>query len=68
MSRQTLTKPLAAVKTSSGVPMGAGDWLQLEYVLYQDNKGIERRWERCIRRKQRPSDIDGKNKRTKYIK
>ncbi|GAA5817431.1 hypothetical protein MFLAVUS_010977 [Mucor flavus] len=58
MSRQTLTKPLAAVKTSSGVPMGAGDWLQLEYVLYQDNKGIERRWERCIRRKQRPSDID----------
>ncbi|GAA5803282.1 NUDIX hydrolase domain-like protein [Helicostylum pulchrum] len=58
MSRQTLTKPFAAVNTSAGMPMGAGDWLQLEYVLYQDNKGIERRWERCIRRKQRPSDID----------
>ncbi|KAG2231261.1 hypothetical protein INT48_008468 [Thamnidium elegans] len=58
MSRQTLTKPLANVKSSPGIPMGAGDWLQLEYLLYEDNKGIERKWERCIRRKQRPSDID----------
>lgn len=38
--------------------MGAGDWLQLEYVLYKDNKGIERKWERCIRRKERATDVD----------
>lgn len=60
MSRQTLQNPLISVQSSPGVNMGAGDWLQLEYVLYKDNKGIERKWERCIRRKERATDVDGK--------
>lgn len=59
MSRQTLQNPLLPVESSPGVNMGAGDWLQLEYVLYKDNKGIQRKWERCIRRKERASDVDG---------
>lgn len=58
MSRQTLQNPLISVQSSPGVNMGAGDWLQLEYVLYKDNKGIERKWERCIRRKERATDVD----------
>lgn len=59
MSRQTLQNSLAPVQSSPGVNMGAGDWLQLEYVLYKDNKGIQRKWERCIRRKERATDVDG---------
>jgi hypothetical protein len=57
--RQTLLQPLLPVKSSAGVLMGTGDWLQLENVLYNDNKNTDRKWERCIRRKACPSDIDG---------
>lgn len=58
--RNTLQHRLEPVKTSRGNALGAGLWLQLENVLYQDNKGVERKWERCVRLKERPSDIDGK--------
>jgi hypothetical protein len=58
--RSTLQQPLMPVKTLRGSQMGKGDWLLLENVLYTDNKGIERKWERCMRVKERPSDIDGK--------
>lgn len=62
MLRRTLKKPLTSIKNSPGVLMGAGDWLQLECVQYKDNKGIERKWERCIRKKEKPSNVDGKKK------
>jgi hypothetical protein len=60
MLRQTLQHALVPVKSSTGTPMGTGDWLQLEYLVYEDNKDIERKWERCTRKKAQPSDIDGK--------
>lgn len=60
MSRQTLQHALVPVESKVGKDMGKGVWIQLESVLYKDNKDVERQWERCIRRKERPSDIDGK--------
>jgi hypothetical protein len=59
MSHNILHEALPPVQTSAPITMGQGDWLQLEHVLYKDNAGIERKWERCIRKKARSSDIDG---------
>ncbi|KAI8640161.1 NUDIX hydrolase domain-like protein [Parasitella parasitica] len=53
-----LEKELIDVETSRPELMGKGDWLQLEYIVYKDNVGIQRKWERCIRRKERDSSID----------
>ncbi|KAI9475790.1 MAG: NUDIX hydrolase domain-like protein [Benjaminiella poitrasii] len=53
-----LPKPLLPVKNSSPKIMGVGDWVQLEYVAYKDNCGIERKWERCIRTRPQQSSID----------
>ncbi|KAI9365265.1 NUDIX hydrolase domain-like protein [Pilaira anomala] len=58
MLRRTLKKPLTPIKNSPSTFMGAGGWLQLECVQYKDNKGIERKWERCIRKKEKPSNVD----------
>lgn len=60
MSRQTLQHALIPVKSSSGIPMREGNWIQLEHLVYEDSKRIERTWERCIRKKARPSAVDGK--------
>lgn len=60
MSRQTLQHALVPVKSSSGVPMREGNWIQLERLVYEDSKRIERTWERCIRKKAWSSAVDGK--------
>ncbi|KAI8979107.1 hypothetical protein BDF20DRAFT_479678 [Mycotypha africana] len=60
MSHKRLVKDLLPLKiTSPPVSLGKGDWLGLEYVNYRDDKNVERRWERCIRNQQRPSQSEG---------
>lgn len=59
MSRKLLQKDLFPVQTYDPMTMGKGDWLQLECLLYKDKAGIERKWERCIRKKARASEADG---------
>lgn len=58
-SNRLLDRELVDVETSQPVSMGRGDWLQLERISYKDNNNIQRRWERCVRRKERASNIDG---------
>ncbi|KAI7894062.1 NUDIX hydrolase domain-like protein [Mucor mucedo] len=58
MSRQTLQYALTPVKCSSGTPMTEGNWIQLERLVYKDNKHVERSWERCVRKKPSPSAVD----------
>ncbi|KAI7901220.1 NUDIX hydrolase domain-like protein [Cokeromyces recurvatus] len=53
-----LLKPLLPIENSSPKIMGTGDWVQLENISYKDDKGIERKWERCIRTKPEHSSID----------
>lgn len=58
-SNRLLDRELVDVETSQPVSMGRGDWLQLECISYKDTNNIQRRWERCVRRKERVSNIDG---------
>ncbi|CAO3624529.1 unnamed protein product [Mucor fragilis] len=57
-SNRLLDRELVDVETSQPVSMGRGDWLQLECISYKDTNNIQRRWERCVRRKERVSNID----------
>lgn len=59
-TKRFLKKGLMDVETSHPVSMGKGDWIQLECISYKDNQGIQREWERCVRRKERASAIDGR--------
>ncbi|CEP17127.1 hypothetical protein [Parasitella parasitica] len=55
----SLDKELVDVETYLPKLMGKGEWLQLECLPYKDNAGIERKWERCVRRKEHDSSVDG---------
>ncbi|KAL7318525.1 hypothetical protein PS15m_001762 [Mucor circinelloides] len=57
-SKWLLDKKLVDVETSQPTPMGEGDWLRLECISYKDNNNIQRKWERCVRRKERVSNVD----------
>lgn len=59
-SKWLLDKKLVDVETSQPTPMGEGDWLRLECISYKDNNNIQRKWERCVRRKERVSNVDGR--------
>ncbi|KAL9549613.1 hypothetical protein MBANPS3_005134 [Mucor bainieri] len=58
-SKRLLDQELIEVETSQPVSMGRGDWLQLERITYKDNNNIQRQWERCVRRKEHASNVDG---------
>lgn len=61
MSRETLKRALVPVETLAPTSIGEGDWIQLEYLLYKDNKGVKRRWERCVRKRTSSNlNVDGK--------
>ncbi|KAK4515492.1 uncharacterized protein ATC70_010442 [Mucor velutinosus] len=57
-SRRLLDQELVEVETSQPVSMGRGNWLQLECISYKDNNNVQRQWERCVRRKERASNVD----------
>ncbi|KAF1798503.1 NUDIX hydrolase domain-like protein [Mucor lusitanicus] len=57
-SNKILSQELIKVETSQPVSLGRGDWLQLERISYKDNNNIQRQWERCVRRKERASNVD----------
>ncbi|KAG0165522.1 hypothetical protein DFQ30_008354 [Apophysomyces sp. BC1015] len=38
--------------------LGQGNWLKLENLTYKDANGVERQWERCVRRKSESCLID----------
>ncbi|GAN03043.1 conserved hypothetical protein [Mucor ambiguus] len=57
-SKRQLNQELAKVETSQPVSMGRGNWLQLERISYKDDNNVQRQWERCVRRKERASNID----------
>lgn len=59
-TKRFLKKELMDVGSSHPVSIGKGDWIQLECISYRDNQGIQRKWERCVRRKERASAIDGR--------
>lgn len=42
-------KPLAKIGTTRDQKLGAGRWLTLHEVAFNDPSGIERRWEVCRR-------------------
>jgi hypothetical protein len=59
-TKRFLKKEFVEVETYHPVSLGKGDWIQLECISYKDNQGIQRKWERCVRRKERASAIDGR--------
>ncbi|ORY89885.1 NUDIX hydrolase domain-like protein [Syncephalastrum racemosum] len=55
-----MTLSLPQVKDSDvSASLGEGRWLELECIQYQDNKGVKRLWERCIRKHNTTSQSRG---------
>ncbi|CAO3703745.1 unnamed protein product [Rhizopus stolonifer] len=52
-------KKLIPIETLKPIQsLGKGNWLQLERLDFKDDQGIQRSWERCLRKKSQASKID----------